>query len=175
MGGGHGDASIALAQAYPQLRFVIQDLEHSADGARTKISALDEEIAARIHFQEHDFFLEQNLTTADVYLLRMIIHDWPDAEAVKIIRRLVKAMKPKSRILIMDMILPVPGGPLNFEAALRQKDLMMKQVLNAREREIEDWISLINQADPGLEIVDWNRPACSQLSVMEVRQRRQEA
>jgi hypothetical protein len=49
-------------------------------------------------------------------------------------------MGPESRTLIMDMVIPAPGsGPVNavtlvLEAALREQDLCMRQVFNARER-----------------------------------------
>lgn len=169
VGGGGGDASIALAKEYPQLHFVIQDLAHSGETARAKIEALPENVARRLQFQEHDFFTAQPVTDGDVYLLRMIIHDWPDADAVKILRNLVHVMKAGSRLVIMDMVLPAPGsGPRTFEAALRQKDLTMKQVLNAREREVEDWSSLIHQVDSRLKIVAIRRPEGSQHSIIEI-------
>lgn len=106
---------------------------------------------------------------ADVYLLRMIIHDWPDADAVRILKELVEVMKEGSRIVIMDMVLPTPGTTSpTFEAALRQKDLMMRQVLNAREREIEDWHALVRKVDEGLRVVAIRHPEGSQHSIIEI-------
>ena len=105
---------------------------------------------------------------ADVYLLRMILHDWKDAEAVKILKQLVDAAKPDSRILIMDMVLPTPGSASRtLEAALRQKDLAMLHAFNAQEREVEDWRSVLQKADPRLEIMAIRRPDGSQHSVIE--------
>lgn len=91
---------------------------------------------------------------ADVYLLRMILHDWPDDKAVTILKRIAEAMKEGSRILIMDMVLPAQGtcSP-TLEAALRQKDLMMRQVLRAHEREVEDWQELVAKTGGRLRIV----------------------
>jgi 6-hydroxytryprostatin B O-methyltransferase len=131
--------------------------------------ALPQEIATRIEFQEHDFFHPQPTEDADVYLLRMIIHDWADEDAVKILKELAKVMKEGSRILIMDMVLPTPGGgSRTLEASLRQKDLMMRQVMNAREREVEDWHALIGKVDETLRIVAIQRPEGSQHSVIEI-------
>jgi 6-hydroxytryprostatin B O-methyltransferase len=64
-------------------------------------------------------------------------------------------MKEGSRILIMDMVLPAQGtcSP-TLEAALRQKDLMMRQVLWAHEREVEDWQELITRTGGRLRIVE---------------------
>lgn len=106
---------------------------------------------------------------ADIYLLRMIIHDWADDDAVKIIGELAKVLKIGSRIIIMDMVLPKPGtASTTFEAALRQKDLMMREVMNAKEREVEDWYSLVGKVDKNLEIRAIRRPEGSQHSVIEI-------
>ena len=125
----------------------------------------------RIEFIEHDFFTPQPVKDADVYLLRMIIHDWADEDAVRILKELTKVMKANSRIVIMDMVLPTPGtSSVIFEAALRQKDLTMRQALNAKEREVEDWYKLIRKVDEGLQIVAIRRPEGSQHSVIEIAQ-----
>ena len=106
---------------------------------------------------------------ADVYLLRAIIHDWADEDAVRILKELTKVMKVDSRIVIMDVVLPTPGtSPLTFEAALRQKDLTMRQVFNGKEREVEDWHALIRKVDETLQIVAIRRPEGSQHSIIEI-------
>lgn len=98
----------------------------------------------------------------------MILHDWKDPEAVKILKQLVDAAKPDSRILIMDMVLPTPGSASRtLEAALRQKDLAMLHTFNAKEREVEDWRSVLQKADPRVEIKAIRRPDGSQHSVIE--------
>ena len=169
VGGNSGSASLALAKSFPNLRFVVQDLREPIHNARAQAESLPADVAERIEFSEHDFFTPQPVEDADVYLLRMIIHDWADADAVRILREITKVMKERSRIVIMDMVLPTPGtGSQTFEAALRQKDLMMRQVLNAREREVEDWHALIRKVDERLRIVAIRRPEGSQHSIIEI-------
>lgn len=158
-----------MAKSFPKLRFVVQDLLDPIQEGRTQAKALPTEIAERIDFQEHDFFLPQPVKDADVYLLRMILHDWAEEDAVKILKPLVEVMKEDSRIIIMDMVLPAPGGESRtLEAALRQKDLMMRQVMNAREREVEDWYALVEKVDKSLRIAGIHRPEGSQHSIIEV-------
>lgn len=112
---------------------------------------------------EHNFFEPQPVKDADVYLMRMILHDWPDEKAVAILKHLAEAKKDGGRIVIMDMVLPVPGtGSPTLEAALRQKDLTMRQVLQAHEREVEDWHSLVSKADARLRIIAIRQPEGSQ-------------
>ena len=116
MGGNAGATSITLTKAFPALRCIIQDQK----------ALIDTEKSKRVELQEHNLFAAQPVKGADVYLLRMILHDRKDPEAVKILKQLVDAAKPDSRILIMDMVLPTPGSAsITLEAALRQKDLAM--------------------------------------------------
>ena len=168
VGGNAGATCVTLVKAFPDLRCIIQDLKAPIDTARSKLAELPADISERIEPQEHDFFTPQPVIGADVYLLRMILHDWKDPEAVKILKQLVEAVKPDSRILIMDMVLPAPGsGSRNLEAALRQKDLAMLHTFNAKEREVEDWRRVLQRADPRLEIKVIRRPDGSQHSVIE--------
>ncbi|KAL9618842.1 MAG: hypothetical protein Q9160_006501 [Pyrenula sp. 1 TL-2023] len=174
VGGGGGDASTAIAKVHPKLQFVVQDLPKTIENARQRAasSSLPVDITSRIRFQAHDFFKPQPITNAKIYLLRMIIHDWPDEEAVKILRNLVAVLKlqPGSRIVIMDMALPAPdsGTPRTFEQVMRYKDLTMKQMFNAKEREIEEWYELVRSVDPQLRIVAMNRPEGSHFDIMEL-------
>lgn len=55
----------------------------------------------------HDFFTPQPVRNASVFLLRVVLHDWPDAFAQKILLRLREAATPSSRLLIADFILPL--------------------------------------------------------------------
>ncbi|QPC72284.1 hypothetical protein HYE68_003036 [Fusarium pseudograminearum] len=169
IGGSSGSTCVMLATAFPSLNLVIEDLPEPIQNARTRISDLPEDIRGRIDMMEYDFFTPQPIRHADVYLLRTILHDWPDADAVKILQGVVEAMCPSSRLLIMDMVLPQPGsGSKTFEAALRQKDLTMIQTFNAKEREVAEWAALLAKTDPRLKIRAIERPAGSELSVIEV-------
>ncbi|OBS19909.1 hypothetical protein FPOA_11634 [Fusarium poae] len=169
IGGSSGSTCIMLATAFPSLNFVIEDLPEPIQNARARMTELPKEITDRIGVTEYDFFTPQPIKQADVYLLRTILHDWPDADAIKILQGVVEAMGPSSRLLIMDMVLPKPGsGSKTFEAALRQKDLTMIQTFNAKEREVEEWTALLTKADSRLKIQAIETPAGSELSVIEV-------
>ncbi|KAM0248327.1 hypothetical protein ACHAP5_003497 [Fusarium lateritium] len=168
IGGSGGSTAIMLATSYPQLNLVIEDLPEPLETAKSRVSELPEDVRNRIEIIEYDFFTRQPVKHADVYLLRTILHDWPNADAVKILQGVVEAMGPSSKLLIMDMVLPKPGsGSRTFEATLRQKDLTMIQTFNAKEREVEEWSALLSQADARLKIRAIERPAASELSVIE--------
>lgn len=172
VGGSTGGASISLAKELPNLTFIVQDLPANVESGRKAAaeSSLPADIVSRITFQAHDFTQPQPVRGADAYLLRMILHDWPDDEATKILKNIVAAMeKPKSRLLIMDTVLPKPGAePVSVERIARARDLTMMQAFNSKERDLDDWKELIAAADPNLRLVRVVQPFGSAMSILEV-------
>lgn len=107
IGGSHGSLSIAIAQRHPNVNFVVQDRAAVAREGRAK---LPPQLANRVSFMAHDFFHEQPILDADVYLLRWILHDWSDKYAIRILRALRPALKDGAKIIIMEQVLPEPGS-----------------------------------------------------------------
>lgn len=105
MGGSTGHACIAIAEEAPDATFIVQDLAGVIEQGRR---SLPDTLKSRITFEEHDFFAPQPLS-ADIYLLRFILHDHPDSVAVNIVKSLVPAMRNGSRLLINDGVLPEPN------------------------------------------------------------------
>lgn len=165
---------MALAKAFPHLSFIVQDLPANAESGQKAISgSLPDEIKSRITFQGHDFTQPQPVRGASIYLLRMILHDWPDTEAISIIRNIVTVMDHAvSRLLIMDTVLPKPGSvPVSVERIARARDLTMLQAFNSKERHLDDWKELLEATDSGIELVSVTQPFGSAMSVIEVRLR----
>jgi hypothetical protein len=106
VGGSQGHVSIHLARKYPHLKFVVQDMPTVVDGAGEKVP---EDVRERVEVVAHDMFTEQPVKEADVYLLRFVMHDWPDKYCVKILENLVCALKKGARIVIQDHLLPEVG------------------------------------------------------------------
>lgn len=104
VGGSRGDTSIMLAQSVPNLKVVVQDLPHMIRAANDTVPA---EVAARIEFMAHDFFIEQPVK-ADVYLFRNIFHNWADSNVFKILRATIPALRPGARIVVNDYLVPEP-------------------------------------------------------------------
>ena len=106
VGGAYGSVSLVLAQRFPDLVCIVQDRPEVIAQARSK--AL-QSTYSQVSFMEHDFFTEQPLRGVDVFFLRWILHDWSDKNAIRILRGLVPALKPSSKILINEYVLPEPG------------------------------------------------------------------
>ena len=150
---------------------MVEDLPPNAEsGRKAAAESLPADLLSRITFQGHNFMEPQPVQGADVYLLRMILHDWPDNEAAKILQQIVPAMtKEGSRLLIMDTVLPAPGSvPVSVERLVRVRDLTMMQAFNSRERDLDDWKALLATVDMRLHLVNVIKPFGSDMSVLEV-------
>ncbi|RDK39053.1 O-methyltransferase [Aspergillus phoenicis ATCC 13157] len=155
VGGSSGFLSIALANAYENLSFVVQDYKHTVDEGR---AALPSHLSERVSFQAHDFFAPQTVA-GDVYLLRHVCHNWSDKNAARILRNLVPAMKSSSRILLVEVVTVRPGVVNRVqEKYMRNVDVTMLQMLNTQERSREDWESVVTLADKRLKVLGIHRP-----------------
>ena len=103
VGGNTGLVSQAIARKHSGVNFIVQD---RADPVAEGRARLPQDLKERIQFTEHDFFQEQPIKYADVYLMRWILHDWSDKYAIKIVRALIPALKPGARIILNEFVLP---------------------------------------------------------------------
>src|SRR4051812_33884470 len=100
IGGSHGAISLALAEEFSALQFVVQDLELVISERPT---LPENSVTSRVKFLAHDFFTPQSVTGADVYYFRWIFHGWAQGYSVKILRALIPALKNGAYIIINDM------------------------------------------------------------------------
>lgn len=106
IGGANGDLAIALAQEIPHIHCIVQDMQ---DVATEGASLLPKDLEGRIEFMAHDYFAEQPVVGADVYHYRWIFHDNSDKYCKKIIAGLVPALRKGSRVIISELVVPLPG------------------------------------------------------------------
>ncbi|KAF8981004.1 hypothetical protein BDQ17DRAFT_901277, partial [Cyathus striatus] len=60
----------------------------------------------RVELEAHDFFTEQPVKNASVFLLKQIMHDWPNSYAAKILTELRKVAQNDTKLLLIDNIIP---------------------------------------------------------------------
>ncbi|KAA8645293.1 hypothetical protein EYZ11_003682 [Aspergillus tanneri] len=162
VGGSTGQAAFAIAHKAPQLRLIVQDTAES-------IAVAKEETGVNVSHMVADFFAEQLVTGADVYLFRSVMHNWPDNQAVKILRAQIPALKPGAKLLIMDEVMP-DAETMSLSTARTQRlmDLSMLALGNSRVREADGWRDLCRQADGRFEIEKITMPEGSHLALIEV-------
>jgi hypothetical protein len=100
---------------------------------------------------------------ARVYYMHTVLHDWPDAEAVKIGRGVFEAMKPGySRFLVHENVIP-PMSPDDEQTTL---DLIMMTNYAGKERTAAQWSELLEEKC-GFKIVKTWTPIDGIESVIE--------
>lgn len=166
VGGSHGFVCVGLAQRWPRMRFVVQDLLMTVDSAPRPLCD-DEAVAARIRLQAHDFFEEKPVQGADVYFFRWIIHNYSTLDAVRLLKKLVPALKPGARV-INDHCLRQPGSENPWdERLMRSMELVMLMLLNAPEREEHEFRALFEAADTHFVFKGFTRTEGCRMSIVE--------
>lgn len=172
MGGSSGHASIALAEAYPDLTFEVQDLPGVI--AKAKETPLPAAVAGRIAYTVHDFFQPQPASSSDVsvFLVRLILQNHSVSAAQAILRNISSAMKPGAFLVINNTLLPRPGSVgLREEALERARSLFMMQAMNGMDRDEAEFHGLVEGAGAGLKITEIVSPGGGAMAVIVVEKR----
>ncbi|ETS86138.1 hypothetical protein PFICI_04163 [Pestalotiopsis fici W106-1] len=167
VGGGTGTLCKTILQTYPSVeRAIVEDLPDVISQASMQDP---NKLDGRLEYHEYDFFSEQTIKDADVYIWRCVLHDWSDSYAVDILRNQVPALKDGARMIFLERCLgaPRPYGHVSdqFDIAC---DIMMHMCANAQERSREDWEALLAAADKRFEIEFISTPPHSALSIIQV-------
>ncbi|KAK7986993.1 O-methyltransferase [Apiospora saccharicola] len=155
MGGSGGHFARGLAAAYPTFSVVVQDLprviQQSVEDQKSSPGS------ESVTYQAHNLFDPQPVKNADVYFMRYVFHNHPDAECVKILTELLPALKQGARVLVSEGVIPpateLTGGGLATKA-MRQMDLLSMAVFNSKERTKEEYSKLFQMASSALVFRD---------------------
>ena len=140
IGGGHGALLAAILKAHPKLNGILFDQPSVIAGARKDRHVTDKAIARRCTLGAGDFF-KSVPKGADAYTLKYIMHDWNDERSVRILKNCRAAMTGKSRLLVIDSVIP-PGNEPGYVKLL---DIEML-IIGGRERTKADFAAIFGQA-----------------------------
>ncbi len=98
VGGSRGTLLSALLGRMPEARGILFDLPDIADAVRGTAAS------DRIEVMGGSFF--DSVPEGDLYLLKMILHDWTDEQSEAILRSIRSAVRPGGRVAIIENILP---------------------------------------------------------------------
>ncbi|KAG6887847.1 hypothetical protein C0995_012237 [Termitomyces sp. Mi166 len=105
VGGGIGFESLTLARQFPSLKFVVQDLPSVIESAKKYWQQNLPD--AQVTLEVHDFFVPQ---PADreiaVFLLKQVLHDWPDEHCSKILAQLRAVAQKDTKLLLIESLIP---------------------------------------------------------------------
>lgn len=139
IGGGHGHTLCGLLARHPHLRGTVLELPSAIEN-EALLWADKLNVGDRCSYLAGDMFA--SIPAADAYMMKLVIHDWNDAECVQILRNVSRAASPGGRVFIIEQVVPGPGTP-HFAKLF---DIHMMCWGTGRERTIEEYEDLLESA-----------------------------
>jgi hypothetical protein len=160
VGGGHGMLLSAILAAHPNVRGTLFDLQAGIDAAKRGAGGP----LPGVTFVAGDVF-ERVPADGDAYLLRHLLHDYDDAECLKMLGNVRAAMKPDSRVLVLEKTVPTDDTP----GPGRWLDLHVMLLSGGRERTVPEYQALFAKAGLHLNrVLPTAHPAVEVIEVVAV-------
>jgi ubiquinone/menaquinone biosynthesis C-methylase UbiE len=138
VGGGNGSLLSAVLAAHPDRRATLFDMAEAVAAAKRGEGGP----LPGVSFVTGDVFTTPAPTGGDVYLIRHLMHDYDDADCVRILGNVRRAMKPSARVLVLEAPLPSDDSP----GPGRWLDLQVMVLCGGRERTVEEYAALFDKA-----------------------------
>ena len=159
VGGGRGALLVALLREHGSMQGVLFDQPHVIATAEEGLREAG--VADRCRIVGGNFF-EEVPPGADAYVLKSVIHDWDDEEAVAILRACRRAVPADGVLVLVERV--VAPGDADWETA--ESDLNMLVATGGLERTLAEYGALLGAA--GFELVGAS-PTGAGFSVIEAR------
>ena len=138
VGGGHGLLLATILARNPHLKGTLYEVPHVVEGAR---NGPLKPVMDRCTLASGDMFSSVP-AGADAYIMKHIIHDWPDDVCIKILKACRKAVNPSGKLLVVDNVI-LPG---NDFASGKFLDIQMLIFPGGRERTEKEFRDLFAAA-----------------------------
>jgi C-methyltransferase len=135
IGGGRGHFLHALAGRHPQVRATLVDLPEVIE------RATGDPIVDGLQLVAADFFTD-TLPVADVYVLMEIIHDWDDADAVRILTSIRQSAPGHAIVVIIETVL----DSKHLRDPAKTLDVVMLALTGGRERTPAEYATLFERS-----------------------------
>ena len=139
IGGGHGGLITSVLQTNPKTKGILFDAPEVIEAARPKLETAG--LADRCEAVAGDFF-KAVPPGGDLYMMKWIIHDWNDDQAITILRNCRNQMKPGSKLIIFDSVVPETNEP-DFSKFF---DLNMLVMTGGKERTKKEFAQILDAA-----------------------------
>ena len=108
IGGGAGTFLTELLSRYSEMTGVLFDQQHIVEKAHHTFAGAG--IEHRVSIESGSFF-ERVPAGGDLYVFGMIMHNWGDEDCIKILSNLRKVMKPSSKVVLLEYVIPEGKEP----------------------------------------------------------------
>ena len=139
IGGATGNMLSAILSKYSGPRGILFDMPHVVADAPAYLEKSG--VADRITIESGSFF-ESVPEGADAYIVSHIIHDWNEDQCLTILGNIRRSMKPDSKLLIIEFVLPEGDTPHLGKLA----DIIMLVVPGGQERTPAEYDELLSKA-----------------------------
>jgi O-methyltransferase domain/Dimerisation domain len=155
VGGGNGGFLSAILTCNEHLSGILFDQPSAIEAAKAGRGGP----LFRCQLVAGDFF-DNVPTRGDPYVLKRILFDWTDEEAVRILKNCRRAMNSGARLLIIEPLI----GPPNEQCPAHLFDMTFLVMLHGRLRTADEYSGLLSQAGFQLQRVI---PTESDVSIVE--------
>lgn len=138
VGGGRGLLLATLLEKNPQLKGTLYEVPHVLEGAK---SGALQPLMNRCSLASGDMFSSVP-AGADAYIMKHILHDWPDDACINILKACRQGVNPGGKLLVVDCVIQ-PG---NHFSPAKFLDLQMLIFPSGRERTEEQFRELFSAA-----------------------------
>jgi hypothetical protein len=128
--GGRGHLLRAILKAQPKIEGILFDQPHV-------VAEVQPHKGEKLAVMGGNFF-NDSIPKADAYLLMNIIHDWADAESIKILSAIRRDMPQNASVLIIETVVPKTDGP----HLSKELDIAMLALPGGKERTQEEYVDL---------------------------------
>lgn len=139
IGGGRGSLLAEALAAHPELRGTLFDQPEVVAEAESLLAAAG--VRQRCRLVGGDFFAAIP-TGCDALLLKFILHDWNDEQAIELLRRCHQAVEPGALLFVVEYVVQPPNTGLH----IKMSDLNMFLGTGGRERIEAEYADLLARA-----------------------------
>lgn len=151
-----GSTSRYLAGEFSSLKFQVQDVSQSLLNQGQQ--SLPDVLKGRIAFEQHDLFKPQetqNLGESLAYVIKSVLWNLCDEDCIKLLETFIPVLEksPETVILVNDLVSPRSGTfEPHVEKAYRRRDVTLMTMHNAKQRNEEEWLSLLRSVSPHFQV-----------------------
>ena len=143
VGGGYGELLGSILKATPALHGVLFDRPPVLERARHYLENTG--VADRCEVVSGSFF-DAVPAGADAYMLKSILHDWNDTQALAILVNIRRAMNGHGKLLIVERVLPDRMETSDGHRFTTASDLLMMVAASGRERTEGEYRALLKSS-----------------------------
>jgi hypothetical protein len=127
LGGGRGSLLAAISKQHPDVEGILFEQQFLIDNLKRAQSEYPFSLVAG------DFL--QQVPHADMYLLKRVLHNWPDNLCAKILQNCAEA-NPEAKVLVIEHLI---GDPKSFAEL---KNIIMIQSIKVAERTLDEYTDI---------------------------------